>query len=81
MAHGGGVPGFSSQLDYFPDADLTIAVISNTYGDHARLTADAIARWALGIAMPTVLDEQRSGDELEAYVGTYRVRRRRGYVR
>ena len=73
VAHGGGVPGFSSQLDHFPNADLTIAVISNTYGDHARLTADAIARWALGIAMPTVLDEQRSGDELEAYVGTYRV--------
>ena len=73
VAHGGGVPGFSSQVDHFPEADLTIAVISNTYGDHARLAADAIARWALGIPMPTVLDQQRSVDELEAYVGTYHV--------
>jgi len=73
VAHGGGVPGFSSQLDHFPEADLTVAVISNTYGDHARLTADAIASWALGIAMPTLLDEQRSVDELEVYVGTYRL--------
>jgi hypothetical protein len=71
--HGGGTPGFSSRLDYYPDADLTIAVMSNTYGDHSSRISDAIARWALGIPMPTVLDAQRSVEELETYVGAYRV--------
>ena len=73
VSHGGGINGFSSQLDYFPAADLTIAVISNTHGSHVRRIADAIARWGLGIPMPTVLDAQRSARELESYVGVYRV--------
>lgn len=73
LFHGGGATGFSSRLDYYPEADLTIAVMSNTYGTHVGRTTDAIARWALGIPMPTILDEQRSADELDAYVGTYHV--------
>lgn len=71
--HGGGVPGVSSRLDRYPEADLTIAAISNTYGDHVTRIADAIARWVLEIPMPTILDEQRSIEELERYVGTYEV--------
>lgn len=71
--HGGGATGFSTRLDYYPESDLTIAVMSNTYGFHAGSIADAIARWALGIPMPVVLDEQRSIAELDAYVGTYTV--------
>ncbi len=73
VSHGGGIFGFSSQLDYFPDADLVIAVTSNTYGRHVVRMADAIARWALGIPMPTVLDAQLSVRELEPYVGRYQV--------
>ena len=73
VSHSGGINGFSSQLDHFPEADLTIAVISNTYGPHVRLVADVIARWALGIPMPTVRDEVRSVEELSAYSGAYHV--------
>lgn len=73
LYHGGGVPGVSSRLDRYPEADLTIAVISNTYGDHVLRITDAIARWALGIPMPLVLDETRSIEEMAMYEGTYRV--------
>jgi CubicO group peptidase (beta-lactamase class C family) len=73
VSHGGGINGFSSQLDYFPEADLTVAVISNTYGDHVRRLADAIARWVLGIPMPTPLDAPRTVTELDGYAGTYRL--------
>jgi D-alanyl-D-alanine carboxypeptidase len=73
VSHGGGINGFSSQLDHFPEFDLTIAVASNTYGSHVRRISDAIARWALGIPMPAVLDEPQSARELEAYVGRYRL--------
>lgn len=73
MSHGGGINGFSSQLDYFPEADLTIAVSSNTYGDHVRRIADVAARLALGIPMPHVLDAQLLESEMDLYAGTYQV--------
>lgn len=50
-----------------------IAVTSNTYGPHVGRMADAIARWALGIPMPAVLDAQLAVRELEPYVGRYQV--------
>ena len=71
--HGGGATGFSSRLDYYPESDLTIAVLSNTYGSHVGTITDAIARWGLGIPQPTPLDEVRSASELDAYVGSYQV--------
>lgn len=71
--HGGGATGFSTRIDYYPESDLTIVVMSNTYGTHAGLITDAIGRWALGIPMPALLDEQRSTDEMDAYVGRYNV--------
>lgn len=71
--HGGGATGFSTRLDYYPDEDLTIAVLSNTYGSHSATITDVIARWALGIPMPTVADETRSAEEVDRYVGRYTV--------
>lgn len=71
--HGGGATGFSSRLDYYPDDDLAIAVLSNTYGTHSATVTDVIARWALGIPMPTVADETRSVEELDRYVGRYQL--------
>ena len=30
IRHGGGIPGFVTELAYFPDADLTVVVLANT---------------------------------------------------
>lgn len=73
VSHSGGVNGYTSQLDYYPDADLDIVVISNTNGRHVQRFADTVAKWALGIPVPVIGDEPRSLRELELYAGVYLV--------
>src|SRR3954471_4964759 len=69
IAHGGGINGFLSEVEYFPDSGLSIVVLLNTAGpvgpgDLAHEIADAV----LGrIESPTATF---SGD-LAAFAGTY----------
>jgi hypothetical protein len=52
--------------------DLDIVVLSNTNGLHVQRISDTIAKWVFGIPMPVAVDEPRSPQELERYVGVYR---------
>ncbi|MGE0555248.1 MAG: serine hydrolase domain-containing protein [Gemmatimonadales bacterium] len=48
IAHGGGAPGFSTNLAYFPDEQLTIAVLTNLETGQAGVITRDIAAVALG---------------------------------
>jgi CubicO group peptidase (beta-lactamase class C family) len=47
--HGGGIPGFSTQLAYYPNDDLTVVVLMNTEGPEPEILEERIARFALGL--------------------------------
>jgi CubicO group peptidase (beta-lactamase class C family) len=69
IAHGGGIHGFLSEVEYYPDDDLVIVVLLNTAGpvaprDVARQIADAV------LPAPKTRSQTFSGD-LAAYAGTY----------
>jgi len=44
ICHGGGIVGFRSDLTYFPNTDITIAVLANTEGARPQRITDRIAR-------------------------------------
>ena len=44
IRHGGGIIGFRSDLAYFPNTDITIAVLANTEGAGLQRITDRIAR-------------------------------------
>ena len=50
VSHGGGINGFSAQLAYFPDRDLTVAVLTNTAGSWAGDIERRISSLLLGSA-------------------------------
>lgn len=69
IAHGGGIPGFLSEVQYYPDDDLTIVVLQNTAGPlNPRDTAKKIAEAVLGPAPSRA--RPFSGDAA-AYAGTF----------
>ncbi len=74
VAHGGGINGFVAMLTHFPESDLDIVVLSNTEGGHPDRVTEVIARWALGIEVPVILDLPLSEEELDVYVGVYEIR-------
>jgi len=73
VSHGGGINGFSTMLAHYPDADLDVVVLSNTPGAHVTRAAETIAKWALGIEVPAVLDEPVSAREITTYEGVYQL--------
>lgn len=74
VSHGGGINGFNAWLAHFPDADLDVVVLSNTNGAHPVRMGEVIAKWALGVDVPVVLDLPLTADELDRYVGVYELR-------
>jgi CubicO group peptidase (beta-lactamase class C family) len=69
IAHSGHVAGFSSHLSRYPDADLTIAVLTNTDTSAATLIEHQIADLLLGV--PPVTPVPVETETLAAYAGTY----------
>ena len=53
VSHGGGIPGFSSQISRFLDDDLTVIVLSNAEGGHAG----SLARGIAGLLVPTLKEK------------------------
>jgi CubicO group peptidase (beta-lactamase class C family) len=74
VSHGGGINGFSTMLAHYPDADLDVVVLSNTPGGHVGRVAETIAKFALGIEGPEVLDEPIPAEDLATYEGVYELR-------
>jgi D-alanyl-D-alanine carboxypeptidase len=68
--HAGGIPGFNTELEYFPDDTLTVVVLANTNGSvDPTVVAQSIASVVVGDRSPTpVAFRGRAAD----YVGEFR---------
>lgn len=71
IAHGGGINGFASYLSRYPEADLTIAVLTNASGGNASGIEQALARTALGLDLMTIDDLPLSDAEMRRYTGRF----------
>jgi D-alanyl-D-alanine carboxypeptidase len=77
VAHNGGINGFNSVGQYYPDDSLNIVVLGNTNGPLVDRVADNIARAALGqklISPPAPpRDLPVTAEQRARYAGTYRM--------
>ncbi len=73
VSHGGGINGFNTMLATYPEEELDVVVLSNTEGGHPGRMAEVIAKWALGIEVPPVVDVALSAEALAAYEGVYQL--------
>jgi D-alanyl-D-alanine carboxypeptidase len=71
IGHGGGINGFVSALEYYPDDDLYIAVLVDTESPLADQLAGSIARAALDVKEPPVKDEPIEPATAAALVGKF----------
>ncbi|HEU4619828.1 MAG TPA: serine hydrolase domain-containing protein, partial [Gammaproteobacteria bacterium] len=71
--YAGRSPGFSGAVSYFPEEDLTIVVLSNTYSLATTKAADAIAAMAFGEPYEAehVDDTPLPPEAVKRWVGTY----------
>lgn len=71
VMHEGGIHGFNSILEYYPEEKLSIAVLSNSESVPSSLLAREIARVALGLEDPALKDVLLPASELEPLIGKY----------
>jgi CubicO group peptidase (beta-lactamase class C family) len=76
ITHGGGIEGFNTSLNYYPDDKLTVIVLGNLTGGAPDQVANYIGKVALG--QPVILTSERKeitlpAEKLSDYVGTYHV--------
>jgi CubicO group peptidase (beta-lactamase class C family) len=76
ISHGGGINGFTTQLSYYPDEDLTIVVLCNSGSANPGALESRIARAVLEIPEKTVDIVSLEEEELEVYAGVYDAGRR-----
>lgn len=69
--HGGDIPGFSGWLALYPDDGLEIAVLGNVHTSAIPDLGDDIARAALGLPPPVLLDLPVPTNEQVYAVGAY----------
>lgn len=74
IAHGGGINGFETVLSRYPEADLTIAVLTNAGGGNPSKIEEAIARTVFGLELVTIADLELTDTELERFVGRFVMR-------
>ena len=70
IQHGGGIPGFLTELEYFPDDTLTVVVLINTMGpvDPGRIAQSVVALVLGDRSPPAIAFRGHTAD----YVGEYR---------
>ncbi|MEO5511414.1 MAG: serine hydrolase domain-containing protein [Longimicrobiales bacterium] len=75
VAHSGGINGFSSHMAYYPDAKLTVVVLTNSDAGDPGIITGAIARYILGVPAPPpaapVRDLPTTAAERARYIGTF----------
>lgn len=75
FSHSGVISGFSSHYAYYPDDQLTIVVLTNL--EHGSVAPYALerklARAALGLPQPTIVDVPLSDAEAKRFAGDYDV--------
>jgi CubicO group peptidase (beta-lactamase class C family) len=74
IAHGGGIEGFNTQLTYYPDSKITVAVLANVNGNAPTQLAAQLGPIAHGDAMR--LSSERTSielprEKLDRLVGSY----------
>lgn len=72
-SHSGGISGFSSHFDYFPEKDITVVVLVNANGEpiSPRNLAIKIAREIFAIPQPSEILIEVSQEQLVSYSGKY----------
>lgn len=71
VAHVGAINGFTSYLSYYPEQDVTVAVLANSGSANTWVLGTRIARLVLGIPEPMVKDLPLSAEARTRYIGTY----------
>jgi D-alanyl-D-alanine carboxypeptidase len=71
IAHGGSLPGFDAYVARYPGDDLTIVVLANGRPFDGEGLQKRLARVALGLPEPRVLDLPLTAAQRAAYVGSY----------
>lgn len=71
VSHTGGIPGFSAVLSYFPERDLSIAVLTNNQAANAGMLGARMSRVVLDLSQPEVRDLALDAAERARYSGTY----------
>jgi CubicO group peptidase (beta-lactamase class C family) len=75
IAHGGDIPGFNGHVIRLPDDKVFVAVLSN--GERTLLNSEVVAQHAAAIAIGDPFPELKvialATEELDAFVGTYRL--------
>lgn len=76
ITHGGGIEGFNTSLNYYPDDKLTVIVLGNLTGGAPDMISSNLGKVALG--QQVVLPSERKAIDvspavLSEYVGTYRM--------
>jgi len=76
ITHGGGIEGFNTSLNYYPDDKLTVIVLANLNGGAPDQIASYIGKVALGQSVTLTSEREEitlPPATLPDYVGTYRV--------
>ncbi|MXX75878.1 MAG: beta-lactamase family protein [Holophagales bacterium] len=71
IEHAGGINGFLSQLAWYPDDDLIVAVLANSRSAEPGPLQARIARAVLGVPEPDYAPVALEEDELQRYAGVY----------
>ncbi len=71
IEHAGGINGFLSQLAWYPDDDLIVAVLANSRSAEPGPLQARIARAVLGVPEPDHAPVALEQGELESYAGIY----------
>ncbi|HJQ66665.1 MAG TPA: serine hydrolase domain-containing protein [Gemmatimonadales bacterium] len=71
IGHGGGINGFLTALDYYPDDSLTVVVLANSESAKPGRLAEDIARLVLAVPPDAVKDLALGAAEVSRFTGTY----------
>src|SRR5436853_5075730 len=71
LGHGGSIHGFSSQLSFYPDDEVTVVVLANAEQTLTRRIADRIAVLVLGVVQPEVKNLPIPAADLAGFGGVY----------
>jgi CubicO group peptidase (beta-lactamase class C family) len=74
VAHGGGIEGFNTQLTYYPDSKVTVAVLANVNGPAASQLAGQLGQIAHGDALRLAAERtsiELPREKLDRLVGSY----------
>jgi hypothetical protein len=71
IGHGGGINGFLTELDYYPDDALTVVVLANSESAKPGRLAEDIARSVLAVPPEVVKDLALNAADVSRFSGTY----------